>query len=480
MTRETKLGLVVAGSFLALVGGVVVARLRQIDMPGEPEASATGELNPAVAEAATSPPPAPEPKKLKNQVSSDVLANAGGAKMPSAEKTPDPFPAPAAVVTPPPAPAQTDPQPAAPAKVVVPPMKSAEPVVPVEPSPDPAQFVGPPAPPEGTVSPTPVVVNPTLTAPDPKPAVPPAAADTPPPAPAAVTTLPDKPAEPVPVAVQPSPTVPVPIPAMPDPPPATPPKPEPPAPVVKQAPVADAPGAPPPLNPNVANNAVPTMTKIPGPEVVPSGATLEPPRVPAAGPAREPFAAPPRPATPPEPKRDSYLEEQYRWSAGDNFAALSTKNYGTPKYADALLKYNQDYPLASREIRQTPPAVAPGQVLWVPPVRILERDYADHISGLTPIVTPATPTARPTVEPVAPPPGLANSGFGNPAGQLYRVRAPGESVQEIARRTLGNSGLATRVQGLNPTLSPDPRLPIPAGTVLRLPGEAKVDVADRP
>jgi nucleoid-associated protein YgaU len=201
--------------------------------------------------------------------------------------------------------------------------------------------------------------------------------------------------------------------------------------------------------------------------------------VPAAGPAREPFAAPPRPATPPEPKRYSYLEEQYRWNAGDNFAGLSTKNYGTPKYADALLKYNQDYPLASREMRQTPPALAPGQVVWVPPVRILERDYANHIRDLTPI-TPATPTSRPAVEAVTPPPGLANSGFGNSAGQLYRVRAPGESVQEIARRTLGNSALAARVQGLNPTLSPDPRLPIPAGTVLRLPGDARVDATDKP
>ena len=35
MTRETKLGLVVAGSFLALVGGVVVARLKHVDLPGD-------------------------------------------------------------------------------------------------------------------------------------------------------------------------------------------------------------------------------------------------------------------------------------------------------------------------------------------------------------------------------------------------------------------------------------------------------------
>jgi hypothetical protein len=252
------------------------------------------------------------------------------------------------------------------------------------------------------------------------------------------------------------------------------------APEVKQeppAPVVAAPIAPPPLNPDVAKNAVPTVAVIPASGGPNTTAGLDAPRVPVAGPARDPFVARPKPAGPPQPTRDSYLEEQYRWSAGDNFEALSTKNYGTPKYADALLKYNQDYPLASREMRQTPPAVAPGQVVWVPPVRILERDYANQIRDLTPI---ATPTSRPTVMPVAPPPGLANSGFGNPAGQLYRVRANGESVQEIAKRTLGNAAQAARVQQLNPTLSPDPRLPIPAGTVLRLPGDANVDAADRP
>jgi hypothetical protein len=246
--------------------------------------------------------------------------------------------------------------------------------------------------------------------------------------------------------------------------------------VIKQPGASETPATPPPLNPNVANNTAPSVTVIPA-SGNNTGATLDAPRVPAAAPSHDQFVAPARPAAPPEPKRDSYLEEQYRWAAGDSFAALSTKYYLTPKYADALLKYNQDYPLATREIRQNPPALGPGQVVWVPPVRILERDYANSIGGLTPVVTP---TSRPAVQPVAPPAGLANSGFADPAGQLYRVRGAGESVQDIARRTLGNSALAGRVQQLNPTLSPDPRLPIPGGTILRLPGDARVDPADRP
>ena len=73
MTRETKLGLVVAGSFLALVGGVVVARLRQVEMPGESAASANPALQAPVPEAP--PPSPPEPEKKVSPVSSDALAH---------------------------------------------------------------------------------------------------------------------------------------------------------------------------------------------------------------------------------------------------------------------------------------------------------------------------------------------------------------------------------------------------------------------
>jgi hypothetical protein len=458
MTRETKLGLVVAGSFLALVGGVVVARLKHVDVPGEGGEAATVAPTP-VAEAAGAPPQ-PEPKKIKIPASSDAVANAGGAKMPSADQTPppEPVPAPAAAQpAPTPAPAPT-PDPQIPAPAPAPPaptpaMTTPEPVVP---TPAQVELVGPPAPDPmvPAPTPTPAVEQPTpiAAAPMPEPTAP---APTPP------TPDPMAPA-PAPTPV-PTSTVVAPIPEPPAPPPASP-TPS----VVKQPAVAEAPVAPPPLNPTVAIIPASGGTNTAG---------LDAPRVPAAGPPRDQFVAPARPVAPPEPKRDSYLEETYRWNPGDNFEALSTKNYGTPKYADALLKYNQDYPLASREMRQNPPAVAPGQVIWVPPVRILERDYTNHIRDLTPI---ATPTSRATVEPVAPPPGLANSGFGNAAPKLYRVRATGESVQEIARRTLTNAAQAGRIQQLNPTLSPDPRLPIPAGTILRLPGDAKVDAADNP
>jgi hypothetical protein len=468
MTRETKLGLVVAGSFLALVGGVVTVRLRQADGP------------PPVAEvAAAQPAEAPvlaasDPEKLvANPVTNDALAMAGTNKMPSAITVPDMTPPPAPVPSAPPT--FSEPKPVVPivAPQIVPPPASAPAPAPEPEKPAPVLTdVKPPPPAEPEKAPAPIASFPD-SKPAPEPEKPVAApTDVKPPEPekpapvVAPAPLPEPPAPPAPAA----PTVPL-NPPMTE--PVAQPKravdmmPDPPAPV------------PSPLNPSVTNPTGPNVTVIPASAGSPSGASLEAPRGAAVPPQRDPFAATPKPMAPPEPRRDSYLEEQHRWRPGDNFAAISTQYYSTDKYATALQKYNRDYPLATREMRQNPPALAPGQVVWVPPPRILERDYAGDIGGLTP-VTPATPTSRPTVEPVAPPPGLANSGFGNAAGKMYRVRQPGESLQEIARRTLGDSGQALRVRGFNPTLSADPRLPIPPGTVLKLPNEARVEAADQP
>jgi hypothetical protein len=497
MTRETKLGLVVAGSFLALVGGVVVARLRHVEMPGdgtevvtatEPETSAT--------------PPAPEPEKHDNPVSADAVAKAEPNKMPPGNAQPSPVISPSAPINPPVAGNGEQPVPITNATPPAP--QQSAPTSPIQTSetPDPATFVGPlqenangnaPAPTAVVVNPfasagsNPATAAPSATEIAPAPAaVAVAPQPTAPPAvdPAPAVTTPDsvpvvKAPDTVPVVKTPDQTPPSPVANLDMPaPPASSPTPT----VIKQPGTGDPSPAPPPLNPEVARNAVPTVTVVPasgGGGTNTGGATLDAPRVPAVAPPRDQFTAPARPAVPPEPKRDSYLEEQYRWKASDSFAAISTQYYQTPKYADALMKYNQEYPLATREMRQNPQALPPGQGIWIPPVRILERDYAPQIHDLAPIV-PATPTSRPAVEAVAPPSSMANSGFGNAVPQFYRVRSPGESMQEIARRTLSSSGLAGRIQQLNPTLSPDPRLPIPAGTVLRLPGEARVDKADQP
>jgi MraZ protein len=68
--------------------------------------------------------------------------------------------------------------------------------------------------------------------------------------------------------------------------------------------------------------------------------------------------------------------------------------------------------------------------------------------------------------PLAPAPGPV---------QVYRVHSP-ETLQDIARRTLGSAERSSDLHKLNPTLKPDAALR--AGTVVRLPGDACVQTDD--
>jgi nucleoid-associated protein YgaU len=68
----------------------------------------------------------------------------------------------------------------------------------------------------------------------------------------------------------------------------------------------------------------------------------------------------------------------------------------------------------------------------------------------------------------APPPPPPSTG-----PKTYRVRDGGETMHEIARRTMGNTLAWQEIYRLNPSLNPSATTPIPAGTLLRLPASAK-------
>jgi hypothetical protein len=213
-----------------------------------------------------------------------------------------------------------------------------------------------------------------------------------------------------------------------------------------------------------ADRDTPTVTVAPAGAA--SAATLGPPGAPLGPLTGSASSRPNR-----EPRVQSYLEEEHHWQPGDSFAAVSQKHYGSDRYAAALQQYNREYPLAGPGLRQNPPVIAPGQVIWVPPVRILERDHANLIADLRPLddrglpVRPADPAGQ-------------SSGFGAP--KLVKVRDRGETMYELARRALGDAGQWHVIHRLNPTLSRDPKLPIPAGTVLRLPPNARLEAGDMP
>jgi len=98
------------------------------------------------------------------------------------------------------------------------------------------------------------------------------------------------------------------------------------------------------------------------------------------------------------------------------------------------------------------------------------------------IVDPA-PALASSVQ-IQPPVGATPAAFGKPVAEktiaaperVYRVKNTSETFYQIAGRTLTNVDRWTEIYKLNPRF--DPKFPVPAGTELRLPADAKIDPQD--
>jgi nucleoid-associated protein YgaU len=173
---------------------------------------------------------------------------------------------------------------------------------------------------------------------------------------------------------------------------------------------------------------------------------------------------------------ESFDEELYRAKPGDTFPSISQRFYLSERYAQALLLFNRNHPLAAGSLRQEPPALLPGQPVYLPPARILEKYYGAAINNDQTRLAPAAPPDAPP----QPPSFASPASFTAPAGneRKYRVRAQGEMLLDIARRTLGTGDRWAEIYQLNPRY--DPKEPVPGGTELRLPPDARVDAQDTP
>src|SRR5262249_23287421 len=152
----------------------------------------------------------------------------------------------------------------------------------------------------------------------------------------------------------------------------------------------------------------------------------------------------------------------------------------TDAYAEALKLWNRNHPRASDAMRADG-TLQPGDTIYVPPGRILEKRHGALIPKLTPLPgavpsgpEPAGGTVRQTTfdpaRSMPPPP---------PALPTYVVtRREGEMMRQIARETLNNGDLWFEVYRLNGKFNPEQ--PVPAGTVLLLPANAKVPAANVP
>lgn len=231
---------------------------------------------------------------------------------------------------------------------------------------------------------------------------------------------------------------------------------------------------PPPAIPAPTNQSLPPITnsnnnplaKVEAPQpAIPAPTNQNLPPITNNNPNNSGFVIP-QPGTSSEVKVTN--AQSYVARAGDSFASLSKAVYGVETYGNALLAFNRDY---NREYNRSSTTLQPGQKVMLPSRQLLQDQYAaalaDNRSGVIASggisINPPIPVMPKSNQPVPPTSDVTKS---------YRVPAAGQPIYELAIQTLGDGARWTEIYRLNPNL--DPLQPIPGGTVVRLPVNARV------
>jgi hypothetical protein len=173
------------------------------------------------------------------------------------------------------------------------------------------------------------------------------------------------------------------------------------------------------------------------------------------------------------------LREAVTW------AALSKTRYGSEKYGAALEEFNRTY-------RQDPPLnpgePKPGRRVYLPPLGYLEKNYAQLLAPHERVQANSQPmlVSTPFTDATAGASGnkradghVVPAAWTQPPGtRTYRVRGQNQYLLLIARKTLGDEKRWPEIYHLNPKIRPEN--PVPEGTDLTLPGDARVEPAGKP
>jgi hypothetical protein len=203
-------------------------------------------------------------------------------------------------------------------------------------------------------------------------------------------------------------------------------------------------------NISVGNTGQAAAPAVKQPEPIPVG------RPPSAAVPPLPVAASPARTTAPDVV--TYTEQTYVANAGDTYASISRAKYGNEGYAQALYLFNRSHPLAGDEVQQGD-AVKPRQSVYLPPAEILANRYGGVVSGPKAAAGSGVTIGTTSQRPGGPP-------------RTYRVAAGGEKLYDIAVRLLGDGNRWGEIRDQNPGWNP--ALPIPAGTSLTLPADARL------
>ncbi len=139
-------------------------------------------------------------------------------------------------------------------------------------------------------------------------------------------------------------------------------------------------------------------------------------------------------------KDGDFDEDLHSLKQNESYRSLSKQYYNSEAYSIALQRYNKDHPGQADYVR-------------IPPIWVLEKKYAGDITGsqarAVNFTAPPAGDAAPRTEPV------------------YSVSDNGEMLADVARKQLGSEDAWKRIWDLNPQLNPAKA--IPGGTRLRMP-----------
>ncbi|MCE9534230.1 MAG: hypothetical protein K8T89_24385 [Planctomycetes bacterium] len=183
----------------------------------------------------------------------------------------------------------------------------------------------------------------------------------------------------------------------------------------------------------------PPMVKKEAPPMVEAPPIRLEPAIEFAPKKEDPVIGVPAPKT--EVRKDTeYDEDLHSIKPNETYKAISKTYYNSDAYAIALQRYNRDHPGQADYVR-------------IPPIWLLEKKYTADIA--TTGTRAVNFSAPPAVE--AAPQNQA----------VYTVADNGEMLADIARKQLGSEESWKRIWELNPQVNPAKMLP--GGTRLRMP-----------
>ena len=165
-------------------------------------------------------------------------------------------------------------------------------------------------------------------------------------------------------------------------------------------------------------------------------------------------------------KNDIYDEDIHRPAASERYPsrdaqyrALSEKYYEDSGYYRALALYNGTNPTGNGTVR-------------IPPIEVLEKRFPDEIEKLRNRTSIQTTSASAAPTPRVPLDSTVRE-IEIRTTKVYSVEGNGESLRQIAQKTLGNEGYWSAIKELNKWINEEAT--IPAGTKLFLPPQAQVN-----